>query len=424
MLLRSLHITTHLLTLLTISVVLVACSPGGRIARKQPIQKTIAVGSADFPHAIAHATQTPWIEGNQITTMVNGDVFLTAMLDSIKSAQKTITFETYAFINGTAAYRFVGAFCERASHGIKVHLILDSAGSIDIGEENVERLRAAGVQLTFYHPYSVLNPLRYNTRDHRKLMVVDGDVGYIGGCGIADAWMGNAESPKRWREDHYRVTGPVVAQIQSSFLDNWTRTGGEALKGPDYFPVLHRSGQHNAQVFISSPKDNLYTIPYLYRQAFASARKSIVIKNSYFIPDRSILKELMAARKRGVHVEVLVPGKHIDAWPVRSLALGYYSKLLRAGVHIYEYQPTMMHCKVMVVDELFSSVGSANFDPRSLYINDESNLNVLDAQFAREQLRVIENDKKQSIRITTPPSLWNPLTLPRRAAAQILAPQL
>jgi cardiolipin synthase len=136
------------------------------------------------------------------------------------------------------------------------------------------------------------------------------------------------------------------------------------------------------------------------------------------------MKQLLAARKRGVHVEILVPGEHIDAWPVRSLARGYYGKLLRAGIHIYEYQPTMMHCKVMVVDELFSSVGSANFDPRSLYINDESNLNVLDTRFAREQLRVIKNDKKQSIRIVAPPSRWNPLTLPRRVAAQILAPQL
>jgi len=415
---RSLGIATLYLVLFS------SCSPGTRIARTQPIQKSIAVDSVEFPQAIAAATQSPWTSGNQITTMVNGDAFLTAMLDSIHSAKKSITFETYAFINGTAAYKFVGAFCERARHGVKVHLILDSAGSIDIGDENVKRLRSAGVQLTFYHPYSILNPLRYNTRDHRKLMVVDGDVGYIGGCGIADAWMGNAESPKRWREDHYRVTGPVVAQVQRSFLDNWTRTGGAPLTGPCYFPVLRHTGKHQAQVFISSPKEKLYTIPHLYRQAFASARKSIVIKNSYFIPDHSIMKELLAARKRGVHVEILVPGEHIDAWPVLSLARGYYGKLLRAGIHIYEYQPTMMHCKVMVVDELFSSVGSANFDPRSLYINDESNLNVLDTRFAREQLKVIENDKKQSIRIVDPPSRWNPLTLPQRVAAQILAPQL
>ena len=418
------RINFYVLILAVTSVMLAACSPGGRIARQHPIQKTIATDSAAFPEAISKTTHAPWIRGNQITTMVNGDVFLTAMLDSIKSAKKTITFETYAFINGTAAYQFVNAFCERAKQGVKVHRILDSAGSIDIGDENVARLRTAGVQLTFYHPYSILNPLRYNTRDHRKLMVVDGKVGYIGGCGIADAWMGNAHTSKHWRENHYQVTGPVVSQIQSSFLDNWVRTGGAQLDGPDYFPQLHRSGNTKSQVFISSPKDKLYTTPHLYRQAFTSARKSIVIKNSYFIPDRSVLKALLDARKRGVHVEILVPGKHIDAWPVRSLALSYYNKLLRAGIHIYEYQPTMMHCKVMVIDELFSSVGSANFDPRSLYINDEANLNVLDTKFAREQIQVIENDKKQSLRITKAPSRWNPLTLPKRAAAQILAPQL
>lgn len=419
-------LTSLILTygVIALSIFLTACSPGTRIAHKQPIQASIGVKDEAFAAAVSRTTHATWIEGNSITTLVNGKAFLSSMLKSIKSAEKSITFETYAFINGTAAYEFVDAFCERARQGVKVHLILDSAGSIDIGQENVERLRAAGVELTFYHPYSILNPLRYNTRDHRKIMVVDGKVGYTGGCGVADAWMGNAESPDQWRENHYKVTGPVVAQLQNAFMENWIRTGGVKFTGPDYFPPLSSTGQHRAQAFNSSPKDKIYTIPHLYRQVFASARESIVIENSYFIPDRSVMKELIAASKRGVNVEILVPGKHIDAWPVRSLARGYYSKLLRAGIQIYEYQPTMMHCKVLVVDGVFSSVGSANFDPRSLYINDESNLNVLDRGFASEQLRVIADDKKQSLRITKAPSRWNLLTLPKRVTAQILAPQL
>jgi len=407
-----------------VALLVVACSPGSRIARKQPIERTATIGSPQFENAIVNIVNEPWLEKKHITTLINGDAFFPAMLGSIRSAKKTITFETYAFINGTMAQTFTNAFCERARHGVKVHLILDSIGSIDIGEENVKRLRDAGVKLTFYHPYAIFNPLRYNTRDHRKLMVVDGKTGFTGGCGVADAWSGNAETIKNWRENHYQVTGPAVAQIQRAFHANWRQTGGAPLTGPDYFPKLTPTGYHKAQVFISSPKDKLYTIPHLYRQVIASAQKTIIIENSYFVPDHSILKEILAARNRGVHVEIIVPGINTDSWPVRILTRNSYRKLLRAGVHIYEYQATMMHCKVMVVDGLFSSVGSANFDPRSLYINDESNLNVLDRRFAQEQLRCIEIDKKNSLRITAPPSPWNPLTLPQRLAAQSLAPQL
>jgi cardiolipin synthase len=410
--------------LTVIAMIAVGCSPGTRIARKHPINRNICVKSTSFEKAIATVVQSPWETGNHITTLVNGDAFYPAMLSDILSAKKTITFETYAFVEGSITQQFINAFCDRAHHGVKVHLILDSIGSIDIGKHNIQRLKKSGVQVHIYHPYSVINPLRYNTRDHRKLMVVDGKIGYTGGCGIADAWTGDAQDPKHWRENHYRVTGPVVAQIQQAFLDNWKQTGGSPLTGADYFPNLRPTGKLNAQVFISSPKDKIYTIPHLYRQVIASARKNIIIENSYFIPDQAVFREILAARKRGVHVEILVPGDHTDAWPVRSLAHGYHAKLLRAGVHIYEYQKTMMHCKVMIVDDYFTSIGSANFDPRSLYINDESNLNVLDATFAREQKRIIERDKANSLRLLVPTSHWTPLTLPQRVTAQIIAPQL
>jgi len=406
------------------SFIVTSCSPGTRIAKKHPIQRNISPQDPAFQTTIAKAVNAPWVSGNEVTSLINGDAFYPAMLDAILTAQKSITFETYAFVEGTMAQRFVNAFCKKSKEGVKVHLILDSIGSIDMGENNIKRLRDAQVELHFYHPYSILNPLKYNTRDHRKLMVTDGKIGFIGGCGIADAWMGNARSVKQWRENHYRVTGPVVADLQRAFLDNWVATGGTQLTGPDYFPALTRTGSLSTQLFISSPKNKNYTIPQLYRQLIASAQKSIIIENSYFIPDHSILKEIIAAAHRGVHVEIIVPGKHTDAWAVRSLAHGYHSKLLRAGVHIYEYQRTMMHCKVMVVDDLFTTIGSANFDPRSLYINDEANLNILDAGFAKEQIKHIENDKQHSKQLTHPPSRWNPLTLPKRIFAQILAPQL
>jgi len=401
-----------------------SCSPGTRIAHKQPIQRNITPNSPKFKQTLTQTVKAPWREGNQVTTLINGDAFYPAMLDAIHSASKSITFETYAFVEGTMAQRFIIAFCKKAKEGVKVHLILDSIGAIDMGSHYVKQLENAGVELHFYHPYSILNPLKYNTRDHRKIMVVDGKTGFIGGCGIADAWMGDAQDNKHWRENHYQVTGPIVADLQRAFLDNWIATGGSELSGSDYFPHVSQQGSLTTQLFTSSPKNKLYTVPHLYRQLIASAQKSIVIENSYFIPDHAILKEIIAARKRGVSVDLIVPGEHTDAWAVRSLAHGYHSKLLRAGVRIYEYQRTMMHCKVMVIDDTFTTIGSANFDPRSLYINDEANLNVLDQTFAKEQLQHIENDKKHSKRLTKTPSRWNPLTLPKRVIAQILAPQL
>ena len=255
-------------------------------------------------------------------------------------------------------------------------------------------------------------------------MVVDGKIGFTGGCGIADAWLGNAQTPKHWRENHYRVTGPVVKQLQQAFEDNWLKLGGKPLTGNHYYPKLQPTGTMTAQAFNSAPMDKQFTIPHLYRQLFASAQKSIIIENSYVLLDKPMMSSLLAARKRGIHVEIIVPSEHNDAWIQRYLSRYQYRRLLNAGIHIYEYTPTMMHCKVLVIDGVFSSVGSANMDPRSLYLNDESNLNVISQSFAREQLRIIEADKKKSVRITTHPSPWNPLTIVPRAGAMMLFPHL
>ena len=407
-----------------IGVILPACSPGKRIARNQPIDHTAATSSPSFKSAVSNTTKVSWIGGNHVESLVNGDGFYPPMLKAIRNAKKSITFETYAYVNGKAGYQFTKAFCDRARAGVKVHLILDRIGSKDIGKDNIKAMRQAGVDLRFYNRYSLFKLWQLNTRDHRKIMVVDGKVGFTGGCGVADAWLGNAHSPKHWRENHYRVTGPVVAQLQRAFEDNWRKLGGQQLSGIDYYPKLKHSGNAIAQAFNSAPIEKEFTIPHLYRQIFASARKRIIIENSYVLLDQPMMQALLDARKRGVHVEIIVPAGYNDAWLLRYLSRYQYRKLLRAGVHIYEYQATMMHCKILVVDDNFSSVGSANMDPRSLYLNDESNLNVISHSFAQEQIRIMENDKKQSQRITTYPSPWNPLTLLPRAGAMLLFPHL
>jgi cardiolipin synthase len=420
---RSHHSPFFILVAL-LGLVAASCTSGIRVASNQPIDRTAQIGTPAFKSAISKTTGAEWIHANRIESLVNGNGFYPPMLKAIREAEKTITFETYAFVNGHAAVLFTKAFCERARAGVKIHVILDKVGSKRIGKDNLAAMRKAGVDVRFYNRWSIIKPWQLNTRDHRKIMVTDGKIGFTGGCGVADAWMGNAHTPEYWRENHYRVTGPVVAQLQHAFEDNWRKLGGSALTGEAYYPRLRHAGNHLAQAFNSAPIEKEYTIPHFYRQAFAAARKSIVIENSYILLDRPMMQAILDARRRGVHVEMVTPAGYNDAWVLRYLSRYQYRRLLRAGVHIYEYQPTMMHCKVLVIDDVFSSVGSANMDPRSLYLNDESNLNVISRSFAREQLRIIEDDKKKSIRVTKAPSPWNPLTLPPRAAAMLLFPHL
>ena len=424
---RSLH--SPLLRILTLAVVVstAACAPsqpGNRIANKQPVDHSTKVGSKAFEKSMEKAVKMPWVDGNHIETLINGDQIFPAMLRDIRSAKKTLTFETYAFVDGIIARKFVDAFCERAQAGVRVHVILDTIGGKNMGKDNITRMRAAGVELHRYHPITFNKIHRINIRDHRKIMVVDGRIGYSGGCGIGDAWAGNAHTPKHWRENHYRVTGPVVAQLQDGFNENWVKAGYQRLTGPDYYPPLQKTGSYKAHAFNSAPIDNHYTIPHLYRQAFASARHSIIIQNSYVYLDQAMMSALLDARKRGVHVELMLAWKHTDSWPVRYLSIYQYEKLLKAGVHIYEYTFSMIHCKVMVIDNEFSAIGSANLDPRSLYINDESNINVLSRKFAKEQLRFIERDKLRCHRVTEGPSIWNPLSYVPRAAVSLIGSQL
>ncbi len=414
----------QLLATIALACLGASCSQGILIARNQPVDASIAVGSSGFESACSEIVKMPWTGGNHVQTLLNGKEIFPAMLEDIRGARKSITFETYIFSDGEIARKFTRALCERARSGVKVHLVLDSMGAMKMSDASRQRMLSAGVDLRLYNPLQLLNLPKYNVRDHRKIMVVDGKIGYSGGCGIDDAWMGNAHTPEHWRENHYRLTGPVVSQLQRGFNDNWVKCGGKLLTGPAYFPQLGKVGNMKAQAYNASPQANLYTIPHMLRQAMASARKSIVIKNSYFYLDRPMLKAIREARKRGVHVELVLAWEHTDAWPVRHLSVYQYHRLLRAGVHIYEYRPTMIHCKVMVVDGLLTIIGSSNMDPRSLYINDEANVNILSKAFADEQLRIIENDKKHSKRVTKAPFPWNPVTIPSRAAVTLIAPQL
>jgi cardiolipin synthase len=252
------------------------------------------------------------------------------------------------------------------------------------------------VEVEQYHPLRWYNIQRMNNRTHRKLLVVDGRIGFTGGVGIADQWNGHAQSKDHWRDSHYRIEGPAVAQMQAAFTDNWIKTRAEVFTGSNYFPELKPVGGSLAQVFKSSPGEGSESVRLMYLLSIASAKKTIRLQAAYFVPDDLAIATLVAARQRGVKIEIIVPGPDMDAKIVQRASRSLWRALLDAGVEIYEYQPTMYHCKVLIVDEVWVSVGSTNFDDRSFRLNDEANLNIYDAAFAAAQVLVFEADKAQS----------------------------
>jgi cardiolipin synthase len=340
------------------------------------------------------------LDGNKVEVLLNGDQIFAAMLKEIRAAQRSITFETYIYWSESIGREFSEALAERARAGVKVHVMLDFIGSIKMEAQSIERMRAAGVQLQRYHKPAWWKLARLNNRTHRKLLVVDGKVGFTGGVGIADQWRGNAEDANHWRDTHFRIEGPVVGQMQAVFNDNWTKATGAVLDGPDYFPPLKQEGPSAAQMFSSSPTGGSESMHLMYLLAITAARRSIDLSSAYFVPDELTVRALVAAAQRGVQVRIITPGPIIDSDVVRAASRERWGDLLKAGIRIAEYQPTMYHVKALVVDSLLVSVGSTNFDNRSFSLNDEANLNVLDAAFAREQEAVFTADWRQAREIT------------------------
>jgi cardiolipin synthase len=295
---------------------------------------------------------------------------------------------------------FADALSERARAGVKVHLLLDWIGSSKMDAGSVDAMRQAGVEIERYHEPQWWHPARLNNRTHRKLLVIDGEVGFTGGVGIADKWRGEAQDADHWRDTHFRAEGPVVAQMQAVFNDNWVKATGRVLDGEAYFPALGKRGDQLAQMFSSSPTGGSESMHLMYLMVITAARRSIELSSSYFVPDELTLKALVDAAHRGVKVRIITPGTEIDSETVRSASRALWGELLAAGIEIAEYQPTMFHCKVLIADGMLVSVGSTNFDNRSFALNDEANLNVLDAAFAQQQMQVFEQDLKRAKRIT------------------------
>jgi cardiolipin synthase len=355
-----------------------------------------SVSDPQFLRSMNYLLGPALVVGNRIQPLQNGDEIFPAMLAAIRSARQTITFETYIYWSGEVGREFSEALSERARAGVRVHVMLDWAGTARMEQKYLDDLENAGVEVERYHPLHWYNITRINNRTHRKLLVVDGRVGFTGGVGIADQWTGHAQSKDHWRDSHYRLEGPAVAQMQAAFTDNWIKTRAKVLFGNEYFPALEPAGDAICQMFRSSRGEGSESVRLMYLLSIASATSSIRLQAAYFVPDELAIEAFVSARKRGVKIEIIVPGPHMDAKIVQSASRSLWGPLLDAGVEIFEYQPTMYHCKVMIVDDLWVSVGSTNFDDRSFRLNDEANLNVYDADFAKDQVKVFEGDRAQS----------------------------
>jgi cardiolipin synthase len=368
-----------------------------------PLDADLDVHSAEFQSTIEGVTGMPFIPGNDVTIFNNGNEFYPAMLDAIESAQRSITMEQYIYWDGEVGRRFAEAFAEKARQGVEVKLLLDAIGSATLGKEIFRILAAGGCHLAWFRPIHWYTLHRANRRNHRKSLIVDGRIAFTGGAGLADHWLGSAADAREWRDIQVSVTGPAALAQQSGFALNWLETTGEILSGARFFPEprldLSETGGVEVQTILSSPALGAGAVGTMYLVALQCAKRELLIANPYFIPDARVIAMLAAARQRGVIVRLMLAGPHIDAWWARQNSVRLYGGLLKAGVEIYEFRPSMLHQKTMLVDGVWSTIGTANFDNRSFAVNEETNLCFHDRIVAEELRSIFSADLERCDRV-------------------------
>ncbi len=381
------------------------------------IETLYSASDPEFVRSMGSLLEPNLVDGNSVDIYNNGDEIFPPMLDAIASAQRTITFETFVYWSGRIGRAFADALAERARAGVRVHVILDWFGAKRMDPDIVRQLTDAGAEVERYHPVRWYSLRKLNNRTHRKILVVDGTTGFTGGVGIADEWLGDARNAGEWRDCHFRVRGPAVAQLQRAFMDNWLKTHATVLHGDRYFPALTEFGTTPAQVFMSSASEGSESARLMFLLSIASASTSVRIGTAYFVPDTLTVRTLIEARRRGASVRIIAPGRRIDKQIVRWASRSRWGELLDAGIEIYEYHRTMYHCKLMIVDDVWVSVGSCNFDNRSFRLNDEANLNAYDPALARRLSEDFDADADRSERLTQ--DAWRARPLRERAAERV-----
>ena len=348
--------------------------------------------------SIAGATHGALLAGNKVELVQNGD-FFPALLAAIESAQQTVHLESYVWWKGQICADVAAALARRAAAGVEVRVLLDASGSSRMDKEVEATMTEGGVKLARYRPLRLSNLARINSRDHRKIVVIDGHIGFVFGHGFAEQWTGDAQDRDHWRDTGARVEGPIVGALQAAFTENWIEETGEVLIGERFFPRLREAGPTAAHLAYHFQHGSVSAPDLLYRIAFVSAQKELWIQNPYLAPDPDVLELIAEAAERGVDVRVMLPGEVTDAQIVRHAGHRHFPELLRRGVRIFEYRPTLIHQKVMVIDGLWSHLGSTNLDNRSFESNDEVSLGIVDAEIAAQLRAAFLADQAQSVEI-------------------------
>ncbi|HVM67666.1 MAG TPA: phospholipase D-like domain-containing protein [Acidimicrobiales bacterium] len=354
----------------------------------------------------------PATEGNAIDVLRNGDEIFPALFDAVAGAQHTIDFLTYVYWRGRVGTELAHLFAGRAEQGVRVRVLLDGFGARPIDADLIALMEDAGVQVAWFRPPRRLRPWELNHRTHRKVLVVDEAVGFTGGVGISDNWLGDARTPDEWRDTHFRVTGPAVDGLRSAFLDNWAETQPVLFEdGVDRFPDQPQPGGAVVQCIRGASETGWSDVATLYRTLLQLAEREVRITTAYFVPDADLSQRMCDAADRGVRVRLLLPGPHADKRFVQLAGEEAYGTLLDHGIEIWNFQPSMLHAKVMTVDGLIANIGSANLNARSVSWDEEINLVVLDPELAGTLDAQFEEDLDRSVRIER--SRWR-----RRSVAQ------
>jgi cardiolipin synthase len=372
----------------------------------------LTVADPEFLNTMAGAAGVPFVPGNSLALLNNGDRFYPAMLEAIEQARHSITIEAYIYWAGEIGVTFARALAAAAARGVRVKILLDAVGSATVGNEILRILDKGGCHVAWYNPIRWNHLRRINNRTHRKSLIIDGRIGFTGGAGIADHWTGNAQDDKHWRDLQIRIEGPAVGPLQTGFAQNWLECTSELVSGPHFYPPPHKTGPLSIQTIMSSPETGASTVRVMYCLAISAARSSIDIANPYFVPDHVSIDLFRDAVKRGVRVRVMVAGVNNDTPIARFNSVRLYGALLDAGVQLYEYNRTMMHHKMMMVDGLWSTIGTANFDNRSFSHNEESNVSVWDEGVARELTATFDADLADCQQVTK--DAWKHRGLPHK----------
>lgn len=391
----------HRIRRLTV-VAIVCLAVGAGCARVQPhvALPALRLGEPSFFPTLEAYAGAPIVGGNTVEILLNGEQIFPAVLAGIHSAQRTITYAQYYYADGPVARDIAEALAERCRAGVGVNVLLDAFGSLGIPGEYLAIMRASGCHVVWFRPLSQYVFRRYYHRNHRRILVIDGRVGFTGGAGVSRKWMGNGRTEDHWRDTDVRVEGPVVEYMQAAFAEQWLEATGMVLGGEAYFPrPIESRGQVHAQVARSSPASGsaaMYTTLLL---ALSSARTSVLVTNPYFVLDHRMRDAVIRTVRRGVRVAVLVPAV-IDHNIVRQASRAQLGELLQAGVEIYEYVPALLHAKTIAIDGVWATIGSTNLDNLSFAVNDELNLFFYDRDVAQQLERIFMDDVQLSRRIT------------------------